>query len=169
MKIALIALLCAVSATAQTKPAAPTSSCGPGNVSYKVKLDDSHQTEAQLAPGKALVYFIHDAGYSGPLLGYPTTKIGVDGAWAGATHGNSYFSIAVEPGEHHVCATLQTSIYSSRAEFMHFSAEAGKTYYFRSQLITSREVEMLELEQVDGDEGQYLTAMYPLSISQPKK
>jgi len=28
---------------------------------------------------------------------------------------------------------------------------------------------MLELEQVDGDEGQYLTAMYPLSISQPKK
>lgn len=41
--------------------------------------------------------------------------------------------------------------------------------YFRSQPITSRSVEMLELEKLDSDEGQYLIAMYPLSISQPKK
>jgi hypothetical protein len=169
MKIALVVLLCTASAAAQSNPAASTSSCGPGNVSFKVKFDDSHQVQAQPAPGKALVYFIHDSGNEGGPLAYPTTKIGVDGKWAGANHGDSYFAVLVDAGEHHVCATLQTSFYGSRAEFAHFTAEAGKVYYFRSRLITSRSVELLELEAADGDEGQYLSTMYPLSISTPKR
>jgi hypothetical protein len=169
MKIALIVLFCAASAMAQTEPAAPTSACGPGNVSFKVKLDDSGKTTAQIGPGKALVYFIHDAGSSQPLFSYPTTKVGVDGAWAGANHGDSYFPVFVEPGEHHMCADLQSSIYNPRAEFTHFTAEAGKVYYFRTRLVTSRSVELLELEPIDSDQGKYLIAMYPLSISQPKK
>jgi hypothetical protein len=169
MRIALIAFMFASSALAQVPTSAPTSACGPGNVSFKVKLDDSHQTEAQLEAGKALVYFIHDAGSAQALFAYPTTKVGVDGVWAGANHGDSYFAVSVEPGEHHVCATLQSSLYDSRAEFAHFSAEAGKVYYFRSRLITSRSVELLELDPIDSDQGKYLTTMYPLSISQPKK
>jgi hypothetical protein len=169
MRIAWIALLFAASAIAQTSPAAPTSACGPGNVSFKVKLDDSHQTAAQLEPGKALVYFIHDSGALLGMVAYPTTKIGVDGAWAGANHGDSYFAASVAPGEHHVCATLQTSFYDTRAEHTHFNAEAGKVYYFRTRLISSRSVELLELESVDSDQGRYLIAQYPLSISQPKK
>ncbi len=68
-----------------------------------------------------------------------------------------------------MCAILRISISSPRAEFPHFTAEAGRVSYFRSQPITSRSVEMLELEKLDSDEGQYLIAMYPLSISQPKK
>jgi hypothetical protein len=165
----MIAFLFAASALAQAPPSAATSACGPGNVSFKVRLDDSHQTQTQPNPGNALVYFIHDAGSSQALFAYPTTKMGVDGAWAGANHGDSYFAISVEPGEHHVCATLQSSLYDSRAEFAHFTAEAGKVYYFRTRLITSRSVELLELQPVDGDQGKYLTTMYPLSISQPKK
>jgi len=169
MRIAIIALLCTASAVAQTQPAMPTAACGPGNVSFKVKLDDSHQTEAKLEPGKALAYFIHDAGSAQALFAYPTTKVGVDRAWVGANHGNSYFAVSVDPGEHHLCATLQSSIYDSRAEFAHFTAEAGMVYYFRSRLITSRSVELLELDPIDSDQGKYLTTMYPLSISQPKK
>jgi hypothetical protein len=42
-------------------------------------------------------------------------------------------------------------------KLVHFTAEAGKVYYFRS------------LEQADSDEAKYLIANYPLSISTPKK
>ena len=50
-------------------------------------------------------------------------KLAVDGAWVGANHGNSYFSVSVEPGEHHVCVTLQSSLVAQRVELAHFTAE----------------------------------------------
>ena len=138
------------------------------NVNFHVKLDDTQHKLAQPEPGKALVYFIHDAG-TPAVFAYPTTRVGVDGKWAGANHSNSYFSVSVEPGEHHVCADLQTSIYDNRTEFAHFRAEAGKVYYYRTRLVMSRAVELLELDPIDSDQGRYLISYYPLSISHPRK
>jgi hypothetical protein len=167
MKVALIALLFAASAFAQTLPAS-TAACGPENVSFKVKLDDSQHTPAQPDPGKAQVYFLQDAGT--PItLGYPTVKLAIDGAWVGANHGDSYFSVSVEPGEHHVCVTLQSSLVAQRVELAHFTAEPDKVYYYRTRLILSRGVELLELSSIDGDQGRYLIATFPLSLSIPKK
>jgi hypothetical protein len=168
MKIALVALLFAASAWAQSPQNLVRPTCGYGDVSFKVKLDDKQHTLAQPQPGKALVYFIHDAG-SWEVLAYPTTKMGMDGAWAGANHGDSYFFVSVEPGEHHVCATLQSSFVDDRVEFAHFTAEAGQVYYFRTRLVMSRQVELLELEALDSDQGNYLIATSPLSVSRPKK
>ncbi|MGA2808346.1 MAG: DUF2846 domain-containing protein [Terracidiphilus sp.] len=168
MKVALVALLFAASAWTQNTPASPTAACGPGNVDFKVKLESTASLPSQPPPGKALVYFIHDAGTSA-VLAYPTTKVGMDGAWLGANHSNSYFFVSVEPGEHHVCASLQSSLVEGRAEFAHFQAEAGKVYYYRTRLVMSREVELLELEPIDSDQGRYLISAYPLSISTPKK
>jgi hypothetical protein len=167
MKIALIALLFAASALAQGPAADPAAACGPANVSFKVKLGAPNML-VQPYPGKALVYFIHDAGSWG-ALGYPTTKLGIDGSWMGANHGDSYFSVFVEPGEHHVCATLQSSIVADRVELAHWKAEAGKVYYYRTRLVLSRSVELLELEPIDSDQGKYLIASFPLSVSTPKK
>ena len=167
MKIALIALLFAASALAQGPAADPAAACGPANVSFKVKLGAQNML-VQPYPGKALVYFIHDAGSWG-ALGYPTTKLGIDGSWMGANHGDSYFSVFVEPGEHHVCATLQSSIVADRVELAHWKAEAGKVYYYRTRLVLSRSVELLELEPIDSDQGKYLIASFPLSVSTPKK
>ncbi len=96
-------------------------------------------------------------------------KLAMDGAWVGANHGNSYFSVSVEPGEHHVCVTLQSSFVAQRVELAHFTAEAGKTYYYRSELVTSRSVELLELDPIDSDQGKYLIDSFPLSVSTPKK
>jgi hypothetical protein len=168
MKVALVGLLFAVSAFAQDPTAPVRQLCGAGEVSFKVKLDSTPQTQKQSEPGKAIVYFIHDAGTSA-VIAYPTTKIGLDGAWVGANHSNSYFSIAVEPGEHHVCAALQSSIVEDRSEFAHFTAEAGKIYYYRTRLVMSRQVELLELDLIDSDQGKYLIASYPLSVSTRKK
>lgn len=168
MKIAFVTILLAASAFAQAVPPAPTAACGPGNVDFKVKLDESQHTVAQPEPGKALVYFFSDAGTTN-TLGYPTEKLAIDGAWAGANHGNSHFSAAVEPGEHHVCVTLQSSFVAQRVELAHFTAEAGKVYYYRVRLVTSRSVELLVLDPIDSDQGKYLIETLPLAVSSRKK
>jgi hypothetical protein len=167
MKVAIVALLFAASALAQGPSADPAAACGPENISFKVKLDAPNML-AQPYPGMALVYFIHDSGGAG-ALGYPTTKLGIDGAWVGANHNDSYFSVSVIPGEHHLCATLQSSLVDQRVELAHFTAVAGKVYYYRTRLVMSRQVELLELDPIDSDQGKYLIATFPLSVSTPKK
>jgi hypothetical protein len=168
MRIVVLVMFLAASAFAQLPPVASTASCGHGDVSFKVKLDDSSHTLAQPDPGEARVYFFHDAGTTS-TLGYPTVKLAIDGAWVGANHGNSYFSVSVEPGEHHVCVTLQSSLVAQRVELAHFTAEPGKVYYYRTQLVMSRSVELLELDPIDSDQGKYLIEFFPLSVSSPKK
>jgi hypothetical protein len=168
MKVFALVMLFAASAFAQSTSDASTAACGPENVSFKVKLDESPHALTPPDQGKARVYFFHDAG-TGSTIGYPTVKLAMDGAWVGANHGNSYFSLSVEPGEHHVCVTLQSSLVAQRVELGHFAAEAGKVYFYRTRLVMSRAVELLELEPIDGDQGKYLVASLPLSVSSPKK
>src|ERR1700689_52932 len=174
MKAVFVVLFFAASALAQQKtrfsqePVSMSPACGPETASFKVKLDDTQDTPAQPDAGKARIYFFSDAGTT-HTLGDPTSKLGMDGAWGGANHGDSYFSVSIDPGEHHVCAALQSSIVSDRMELTHFTAEAGQVYYFRTRLIMSRAEEMLQLDRVDSDEGNYLIGSLPLSVSQLKK
>jgi hypothetical protein len=168
MKIVLVALLFAASAWAQNPIAGPTAACGPENVGFKVKLSDAPHTPVQPEPGKAVAYLFHDAG-TDYTFAYPTVKLGIDGEWVGANHGNSYFAVSMNPGEHHLCATLQSSIVDDRVELAHFTAEAGKVYYYRTRLVLSGSVELLELGPIDNDQGAYLIATFSLSVSRAKK
>jgi hypothetical protein len=167
MKTVVLVVLLTAAAFAQVPPASPEG-CGSEHVSFKVNLDESQHALAQPEPGKARVYFIHDAG-TGSTLGYPTVKVAMDGAWLGANHGNSYFSVSAEPGEHHVCITLQSSLVAQRVELAHFTAAADTIYYFRTRLVLSRAIDLLELEAIDSDQGKYLIATFPLAVSHPKK
>ncbi|MFZ1919138.1 MAG: hypothetical protein WAU58_16305 [Terriglobales bacterium] len=168
--LVIVVILFAIFGFAQAPPAAFPAACGPEKVSFKVTRDDSQHSLAQPDPGKARVYFIHDAG-TGGTLGYPTVKVAMDGAWVGANHGESYFSVSAEPGEHHVCVTLQSSLVGQRVGLVHFTAEADKIYYYRTQLlVTGRgSIELLELDPIDSDQGKYLIGSFPLSVSSPKK
>ena len=170
MKIVLTALLFAASALAQSPSGPFPPACGPDNASLKVRLDYAGRAPAQPEPGKALVYFIHEAGtaYAHPIA-YPTLKLGMDGAWVGANHGDSWFAVSVAPGEHHLCATLQSSFVNQRMELAHLLAEAGKVYYYRTRLVMSGTVELLDFDPIDSDQGRYLIASLPLSFSHPKK
>lgn len=161
----------AASALAQNPSSSLPAACGPDNASLKVKLDYTGHAPAQPEPGKALVYFIHDAGTSlaHPIIAYPTLKLGMDGAWVGANHGDSWFAVTVAPGEHHVCATLQSRFVDQRMELAHLQAEAGRVYYYRTRLVMSGTVELLELDSIDSDQGKYLIGSLPLSVSHPKK
>jgi hypothetical protein len=170
MKIVLIVLLFAASALAQSPFGTFPAACGTENASFKVKLDYNWHAPVQPEPGKARVYFIHEAGTSvAHPIAYPTLKLGMDGAWVGANHGDSWFAVSVEPGEHHMCVTLQSSFVNQRMELAHLQAEAGKAYYYRTRLVMSGTVELLEFDPIDSDQGNYLIASFPLSVSTAKK
>lgn len=99
MKVALIVLLFAAPALAQSLFAALPGACGPANVSFNVKLDDTQHTPPLPEPRKAQAYFIQDKGvYPFGIGGTVESTIGIDGAWVGQNKNNSYFSAPVEPG-----------------------------------------------------------------------
>ena len=169
MKIVLIAMFFAVPAFAQTPSSRIALACGPQNVSFDVKQDDSQHTVVQPEPGKAQVYFIQDKSVeSFGIGGTVMSMIGIDGAWAGQNKDDSYFSVPVEPGEHHVCANVQSHL-GHPVELSHFIAAAGNVYYFRERVVPTSYGVYLFLDPVDSDEAKYLIATYPLSVSHPKK
>jgi hypothetical protein len=134
MKAFLLVLLLTGSAFAQSEATSLTAGCGPRAVSFQVRTDKKQHPLASPEPGKALVYIIQDDNQfqNSPK---PTTRIGVDGYWVGATHGDSYFYLSVEPGSHNLCADWQSSVLivgrGRKDAAIHFDAEAGQVYYFR--------------------------------------
>ena len=177
MRSALVLMLLTVPAFAQQEPMPATSACGSAKTKFEVKLDESQHTLAEPEAGKALVYFVQDVGAVNCLGGCFQTKIGLDGAWVGAVQHNSYLSASVEPGEHHVCASPQSHFISATSEkyasvrlaLAHFTAEAGKVYYFRTRSFGSQNQQIFDLDAIDGDQAKYLIASYPLSVSHPKQ
>jgi len=101
----------------------------------------------------------------------PTIRLGVDGSWVGANHGDSYFYIAVDPGEHHLCASSQALLVGlNETSAAHFTAEAGKSYYFqvRSTWLRDHGETRVELLPLDSDQAQFLASRFAFSTSQPK-
>jgi hypothetical protein len=163
VKIVFIAFLFAASGLAQNS----SSVCGRENVSFKVTLDKSHPSLPKPEPGKATVVFIQDFGGQKFGIGvHVTARIGSDGSWVGAIRDNSYSSVFLDPGERHICVDARTGLFAIPAEFAHFTAEAGKVYYFRWRYLS---IGGLLLAPVDSDEAKYQIAQFPLSISKPKK
>lgn len=175
MKSVLIFLLLASPAIAQDKPTDTTVApgCGAEDSKYDVKTDQAQHPMMQPDAGKALVVFIEDDLDFGSTP-KPTTRAGLDGGWVGATHGNSYFYFSVDPGEHHLCASWQKAVIvgqGHQAAAAHFTAEAGKVYYFRVRNSWHREhgVAVIDFTPLDSDEGLLLAGKFALSTSHPKK
>jgi hypothetical protein len=106
--------------------------------------------------------------------------VGLDGQWVGANHGNSYFSFAVSPGDHALCASWQTtwvkiSALTSAADLIsatNLSAEAGKVYYFEASVDERNHDHPqpgVKFKVIDPAEGKLLITAYSLSTSNPKK
>lgn len=174
MKAAIVVILFAVSAFTQATPAVAQAACGPLEVRFDTQTSAS-QHPAQADAGKALIYVAEDFSKAPGELGNPTIRIAVDGAWEGATRPNTYLFFAVDPGEHHLCASWQSHLQrlSKLASFAQVTAEPGKTYYYRARITYvsagDRVANMnLDLEPVNSDEGQYLVASSRLSKSHPK-
>lgn len=168
--LAIILLAASAFAQGQPGPAAPTA-CASRSENFDVKLDESQHTLLPPEQGKARVYFIQDLGFINCIGRCQTTKIGLDGTWIGANQNNSYFSVSVEAGEHHLCANLQSRFAAVNRYFAlaHFTAEAGKVYYFRTRDLGGKDNPVFDFDPVDSDQAEYLIAAYPLSVSHPKR
>ncbi len=137
--------------------------CGDDNAKFAVKSEKG-QHKLQTEPGKALVYFIQDdSDFS--KLPRPTTRMGIDGKWVGATHSNSYSYFSVDPGIHHICAAWQPTNLDHGIAALHFTAEAGAVYFFG----VKNRVTGISFAPLDSDEGKFLVSRYALSTSHPKK
>jgi uncharacterized protein DUF2846 len=170
MRTTLVVMLLTVCAFAQEGSGAVAMACGPKSTNFDARRDPSQHASEQPEPGKALIYFIQDVGVVHCLGACITTKIGLDGAWVGADERNSYFSMSVEPGEHHVCANRQShfAVANQMVALAHFTAEAGKVYYFRARTFGGRDQAILDLDPIDSDQAHYLIASYPLSVFHSK-
>jgi hypothetical protein len=71
-----------------------------------------------------------------------------------------------------VCLNWQSSLQERSRAFamMGFTAEAGKVYYIRARLFPGGNGDYsFDVDLVNSDEGKYLVASSPYSVSHPKK
>jgi hypothetical protein len=159
-------------------PTAPLA-CGPMSEQFKLTIDQEvGKPQAQAAAGEAKIYIVEDQ--MSKAVRAVTIRMGIDGAWQGATRGPSYISFSVEPGEHHLCVDwISDWIPNGRLVSLYgLNAEAGKTYYFRARTIAgvasvnaqnNASGASLDLDLLNSDEGEYMVAHAALSNSQAKK
>jgi hypothetical protein len=170
--LAVILLTAAAFAQNGSTPDSIAPGCGAANIKFSVTTDKSKHPVVQPEVGKALVYFIEDDTEfeSTPK---PTTRIGVDGTWVAANHGNSYSYFSVDPGEHHLCASWQGKTVlgaKKTSAAAHFKAETGKVYYFivKNKWLREHGFTQVDLSPLDTDEGQLLATRFASSTSHPK-
>jgi len=163
MKAVLAVFVLSAPLLAQNQHSKTLAACGDLSADVAVNLDKKIHDLVAPQPDKALVYFIQESG-PGFNWGHPTTEVGIDGKWIGANKRNSYFSFFVAPGEHHLCTGLQSSSLPWAIELGHFTAEAGKVYYFRTRMSWGRDApQYLSVEPVDSDQAEYLIESFPLA------
>jgi hypothetical protein len=114
---AIVLLSCCAFGQDKSAVSAMEAGCGPQDAKFEVKSDESQHPAPTPEDGRALIYFVAD--------GHLTSPFGVDGKWVGAINGGRYFFVAIDPGEHHICAMLQSflplrgpkvSVHSLKAE-----------------------------------------------------
>ncbi|MGA2350297.1 MAG: DUF2846 domain-containing protein [Terracidiphilus sp.] len=135
MKLRLFALfLClSIAVAAMAKEIELPDSCG----DTKTKFDVTTQKSATALPApdanKALIVFIQPYKMA-CIGGCLAPRFAMDGQWVGATHAFSYFTLQVEPGQHHFCSTGQTP---NEIAIRSFEVKAGMTYFLQARLIIS--------------------------------
>jgi hypothetical protein len=154
--------------------------CGADNIKFKVSNQKGQPAPAAPAADKAQIVIVEspemDPKCAGPSC-HVTVRIGVDGAWVGASHDKSYFAFTVALGEHHVCANWQSAIGSLNklVGMASFTAEAGKVYYYQVKPVMRPRGEheqdeyKLDLTLLGEDEGEFGVKVSALSTSTSKR
>jgi Protein of unknown function (DUF2846) len=175
MLVASLFVLSAVPALAQDQAAAARvqAGCGGDDTQFDVKTNKSQHPQGQIPEGKALVYVFEAEKTDAEAfkIGAVTIRVGLDGQWVGANHGNTYFYFPVEPGDHSICGNWQSSIgkLAKQASAASFSAEPGQTYYFQVRVDErSHDNPAIWMEPVDPAEAKILISSASLSTFKAK-
>jgi hypothetical protein len=166
-----VSLACSALARATVLPDA----CGDDKIKFDVKTQKDQPAPAAPDAGKAQIVFVEELDKTFCWGCSVTTRYGMDGAWVGANHGDSYFTLDVAPGEHHLCADWQSAFGKLKKKIgvISFTAEAGKVYYYEAKVtqkqISKEYVEQnLELTLLNEDEGKYRVKASAVSKSSPQ-
>jgi len=166
-------LLPATPAFAKSKAILPDG-CGDDSVQFDAKLEKDNPAFAGPAAGKALIVFVQTMPSEQKVQ--TTTRFGVDGAWVGAGKGDSYFVVSVDPGEHNLCASMQSAPSRVKKQFTQMAsvtAEAGKVYYFEAAVNVIGNMNMgiasFGFTQLADAEGKYRVKAWKFATSKPKK
>lgn len=189
----VVLLLCASlvpAVQARAKTILPDA-CGDDDVKFSVDTQENQPAPAPPEAGKAQIVFIEAYEKNMPMIGGgPIVRFGMDGAWVGANKGDSFFTMSVDPGVHHLCAswqTIQGRLKKNSVAMDSFTAEAGKIYYYQFKFILnghhyggaygpgvtnggggmSMDYEF-EFGAATEDEGKYHIKSSKLSVSKPK-
>jgi hypothetical protein len=146
--------------------------CGPNDISFDVKTDKKQHPTAQPPAGKALVFVfantIPDNAHI--AIGGWISRFGVDGVWVGATSMKSYFFFPIDPGEHHLCVSIQSKSVEAYSAAVSFSATAGSVYYFTTKDPNHpMPKEQVKLVALDPAEADLYIASSPFSTFHQKK
>jgi hypothetical protein len=166
-------LLSATQALAKSKAILPDG-CGDDAVEFDAKQEKENPGLPALAEGKALIVFVESM--PNEMKVQSTTRFGVDGAWVGATKGDSYFTVTVDPGDHNLCASMQSAPSRMKKTFTQMTsvtAEAGKVYYFEAAVNVVGNMNMgiasFDFAQLAEKEGKYRVKAWKVATSKPKK
>jgi hypothetical protein len=129
-------LLPAMQAWAKTKTILPDA-CGDDGVNFDVETKKDQPPPVPPTSAQAQIVFIETMSKAPGCIGCDLiTRVGVDGSWVGANKGNSYFTLTVAPGVHHLCIAIQSWVgrYKKGVSVESFTAEPGKVYYYETTL-----------------------------------
>jgi hypothetical protein len=175
LAVSLLTMLAVpVFAQDQATAARTAAGCGADSVQFDVKTDKSLHPQGQAPAGKALVYVfeVERTDAQAFKIGAATIRVGLDGQWVGANHGNTYFYFPVDPGDHSLCANWQSTLgrISKLASAVSLTAETGQVYYFLTKVDErSHDNPAVWMEAVDPAEAKLLIASASLSDFHPKK
>jgi hypothetical protein len=144
-------------------------SCGKPDVGLDVKTQKSPATPLVQQSGQSTLVFVQR---NSGCVGCSVVRVGLDGAWAGANKGNSYFSVAVEPGDHHVCVWWDAPLAhtESRIGLTDLKAAPNQTYYFEVVVAKYGDsgAPFMKLKPISQDMGVFLASRSSLSTATPK-
>jgi hypothetical protein len=166
-------LLLSVPALAKSNTILPDG-CGDDAVKFDAKQENDNPGLPALADGMALIVFSENM--PSEMKVQTTTRFGADGAWVGATKGDSYFTLSVDPGDHNLCASMQSAPSRMKKTFTQvatLTAEAGKVYYFEAAINViggyNASIESFDFAQLSEKDGKYRVKAWKFATSKPKK
>jgi hypothetical protein len=153
--------------------------CGNDKVSFDIRLQKNPPAPPAADPGKGQVFFIEKSRKPPAIIGCldcnTMTRFGVDGAWVGATKDNSYFTISLDPGVHHLCGVRGKEIDAEP-----LTIEAGKSYYYQVEYKAEgtqygtpdhpnyQVKKNVAFSMLNEDDGKYRVKVSALSVATPK-
>lgn len=148
--------------------------CGDDSIQFDAKQEKENPGLPAISAGKALIVFVETM--PNEMRVQSTTRFGLDGAWAGATKGDSFFVVEVTPGEHNLCASMQSAPNRMKKQFTQMATvtvEAGKVYYFEAavDVIGNMNVGIASFAfaQLSDADGKYRVKAWKFATSKPKK